>query len=133
MRVPMVGWQAPWALSCAASACSEVRAHLLGSLRHLGERMGSAERMPSRSGGEDGFGGTGGSFGSDGVADGTDGGGGSFGGDGMAASGGPSASKARANNGVQAPVTIRTPLAVAADGTTDSARPWAGAAASRQM
>lgn len=55
--------------------------------------MGSAERMPSRSGGEDGFGGTGGSFGSDGVADGTDGGGGSFGGDGMAASGGPGASE----------------------------------------
>uniref|UniRef100_A0A7S3RP33 Uncharacterized protein n=2 Tax=Emiliania huxleyi TaxID=2903 RepID=A0A7S3RP33_EMIHU len=30
MRVPMVGRQHPWALKCAASACSEVRAYLLG-------------------------------------------------------------------------------------------------------
>ena len=40
MRVPMVGWQAPWALSCAATACAEVRAHLLGSLRGLNRGNG---------------------------------------------------------------------------------------------
>ena len=33
MRVPFVGVQAPWALSCAATACAEVRGYLRDSLR----------------------------------------------------------------------------------------------------
>ena len=36
MRVPFVGIQAPWALTCAASACAEVRGYLRESLRKLG-------------------------------------------------------------------------------------------------
>jgi len=35
MRVPFVGIQAPWALSCAATACSEVRGQLRASLGRL--------------------------------------------------------------------------------------------------
>ena len=87
MRVPMVGWQAPWALGCAATACSEVRAYLTSSLRHAragGSAVGGA------SGGLDGLGGLGGgSFGNDGVyGGGGDAGGNSFGGDGVSGGGG---------------------------------------------
>jgi len=36
MRVPFVGIQAPWALSCAATACAEVRGYLRESMGKLG-------------------------------------------------------------------------------------------------
>lgn len=37
MRVPFVGWQAPWALACAPTACSQVRAYLLGAYQRHGQ------------------------------------------------------------------------------------------------
>ena len=64
MRVPLRGWQAPWALSCAANACAEVRGYLLGSFqRHAG--TGTAL---SGFGGVGGFGGGGGFSDSAGLA-----------------------------------------------------------------
>ena len=91
MRVPFVGWQAPWALDCAASACSQVRAHLLGAYgRHEQSNTGGGGVGGGHGSGlGGGFGGSlgigaGNSFGSDGVYSGGGGGGGStgFGGDG---------------------------------------------------
>jgi inner membrane protease ATP23 len=52
MRVPFVGRQAPWALTCPAAACSEVRAYLLGDFW-----TASATPAPPRLGGSDGLGG----------------------------------------------------------------------------
>jgi hypothetical protein len=78
-RVPFVGWQAPWALSCAATACSEVRGYLLGSFqRHTpheprgmqngaligeqhGDELGGSFARESWNGGDTGAG----AFGSD--------------------------------------------------------------------
>ena len=86
MRVPFVGIQAPWALSCAASACSEVRGYLLSSLqRHAPGSLGSFGGGFSSGGGfgggtggfgnSGGFGGgggfAGGSYGDSGMSDGT--------------------------------------------------------------
>ncbi|KAL1522034.1 hypothetical protein AB1Y20_021679 [Prymnesium parvum] len=39
-RVPFVGYQAPWALTCAATACSEVRSYLLSSFKATGGGAG---------------------------------------------------------------------------------------------
>lgn len=50
-RVPFVGHQAPWALSCAATACSEVRAYLLSSFKAVTASTGVGE---DRLGGDSG-------------------------------------------------------------------------------
>ena len=76
MRVPFTGIQAPWALSCAATACSEVRAYLRDSLRVYGG--GGGLESPFGGGSFDGGGGFGGGgFGSYGDAGMSGGGGGS--------------------------------------------------------
>jgi len=88
MRVPLVGWQAPWALDCAATACSEVRAYLMGSFqRHAGGgggrpgmegefagySAGAGAFQSYGGGGRGGFAGAGGSYGDAGVGFGSDG------------------------------------------------------------
>ena len=76
MRVPFVGHQAPWALTCAATACSEVRAYLLSSFKAA--ETGGGSHFGSGGGGAYGDDPLGGSFGGDGGGFGG-GGGGSFG------------------------------------------------------
>ena len=73
-RVPFTGIQAPWALSCAATACSEVRAYLRDSLRVYGGGGGGGLESPfgggNGGGGGGGFGGSGfggGSYGDGGL------------------------------------------------------------------
>ena len=84
MRVPFVGWQAPWALSSAASACSEVRAYLHGSLQRHAQSgglggFGAGGGLLGGFGGSDSFGG-GSSDGGGGFGGGSNGDGGGFGG-----------------------------------------------------
>ncbi len=87
MRVPFVGRQAPYALTCAASACSEVRAYLLASYRGLASQPPPPPPPPASFAGGDGGGyGDGGYMGggSERVGDGAfadGGGGGGYGGD----------------------------------------------------
>ena len=78
MRVPLVGYQAPWLLSCAAAACSEVRANMIATMRR------HAPSSMSPFGGGSGFGG--GGFGVGGGGGGFDGG--SFGDSGFSTGGG---------------------------------------------
>ena len=61
MRVPLVGWQAPWALTCAATACSEIRGSLLGSFQRHSQAGSTSGGFGGGSFGGGGFGG--GSFG----------------------------------------------------------------------
>ena len=81
MRVPLVGYQAPWLLSCAAAACSEVRATMIATMRRH-----APSSMSPFGGGGGGFGG--GGFGGSGFGDsGFSTGGGSFGDSGFGSDG----------------------------------------------